>query len=116
MMQAYGEGFEILEASDYADSFNYTDIAHLWNQESVVRSWLLELAEAAFRKDNKLYEKVLLDCMSRDQMLFWRQDGIEHCWSFLTPILNECETCDNRSKMLQFYESGSWGPPAIRRI
>jgi 6-phosphogluconate dehydrogenase len=54
MMQAYGEGFEILEASDYADSFNYADIAHLWNQGSVVRSWLLELAEDAFRKDGKL--------------------------------------------------------------
>jgi 6-phosphogluconate dehydrogenase len=54
MMQAYGEGFEILEASDYADSFNYADIAHLWNQGSVVRSWLLELAENAFRKDEKL--------------------------------------------------------------
>ncbi len=54
MMQAYGEGFEILEASDYADSFNYADIAHLWNQGSVVRSWLLELAEDAFRKDEKL--------------------------------------------------------------
>jgi len=54
MMQAYGEGFEILEASDYADSLNYADIAHLWNQGSVVRSWLLELAEDAFRKDQKL--------------------------------------------------------------
>jgi 6-phosphogluconate dehydrogenase len=54
MMQAYGEGFEILEASDYSDSFNYADIAHLWNQGSVVRSWLLELAENAFRKDEKL--------------------------------------------------------------
>ena len=54
MMQAYGEGFEILEASDYAESFNYADIAHLWNQGSVVRSWLLELAEDAFRKDAKL--------------------------------------------------------------
>ncbi len=54
MMQAYGEGFEILEASDYATSFNYADIAHLWNQGSVVRSWLLELAENAFRKDEKL--------------------------------------------------------------
>ena len=54
MMQAYGEGFEILEASDYATSFNYADIAHLWNQGSVVRSWLLELAEDAFRKDEKL--------------------------------------------------------------
>jgi glucose-6-phosphate 1-dehydrogenase len=56
------------------------------------------------------YEKVLIDCMLGDHMLFWRQDGIERCWSFLTPILNECETCGDRSKMLQFYESGSWGP------
>ncbi len=62
------------------------------------------------------YEKVLIDCMLGDQMLFWRQDSIEHCWSFLTPILNECETCDNPSEMLQFYESGSWGPRTIRRI
>lgn len=54
MMQAYGEGFEILEASDYSDTFNYADIAHLWNQGSVVRSWLLELAEDAFRKNEKL--------------------------------------------------------------
>jgi 6-phosphogluconate dehydrogenase len=54
MMQAYGEGFEILEASEYAESLNYADVAHLWNQGSVVRSWLLELAEEAFRKDEKL--------------------------------------------------------------
>ena len=54
MMQAYGEGFEILEASKYAESLNYADVAHLWNQGSVVRSWLLELAEKAFRKDGKL--------------------------------------------------------------
>jgi 6-phosphogluconate dehydrogenase len=54
MMQAYGEGFDILEASPYADSLNYAEVAHLWNQGSVVRSWLLELAEAAFKKDPKL--------------------------------------------------------------
>jgi 6-phosphogluconate dehydrogenase len=54
MMQAYGEGFEILEASDYAGGFNYADIAHLWNQGSVIRSWLLELAEDAFGKDERL--------------------------------------------------------------
>jgi len=56
------------------------------------------------------YEKVLIDCMLGDQMLFWKQDGVEQCWSFLTPILNECETCGNRAEMLHFYESGSWGP------
>ena len=54
MMQAYGEGFQILESSVYGNSFNYAAIAHLWNQGSVVRSWLLELAEAAFAKDGKL--------------------------------------------------------------
>jgi len=54
MMQAYGEGFEILAASDFAEGFDYADISHLWNQGSVIRSWLLELAEAAFRKDDKL--------------------------------------------------------------
>ncbi|PKN62308.1 MAG: 6-phosphogluconate dehydrogenase (decarboxylating) [Deltaproteobacteria bacterium HGW-Deltaproteobacteria-15] len=54
MMQAYGEGFQILEASPYAKTINYAQVAHLWNQGSVVRSWLLELAEAAFSKDGKL--------------------------------------------------------------
>jgi 6-phosphogluconate dehydrogenase len=54
MMQAYGEGFQILEASPYAKTLNYAEVAHLWNQGSVVRSWLLELAEAAFSKDGKL--------------------------------------------------------------
>ncbi|MBT8370567.1 MAG: decarboxylating 6-phosphogluconate dehydrogenase [Deltaproteobacteria bacterium] len=54
MMQAYGEGFEIMAASDYANSFNFADISHLWNQGSVIRSWLLELAENAFRDDPDL--------------------------------------------------------------
>lgn len=56
------------------------------------------------------YEKVLIDSIRGDQMLFWRQDGVELCWSFLTPILDECETCNNRQEMLQHYEAGSWGP------
>lgn len=54
MLQAYGEGFDILESSPYSESFNYAQISHLWNQGSVIRSWLLELAEAAFEKDGRL--------------------------------------------------------------
>lgn len=54
MMQAYAEGFEILEASDY--DLDLAPIAHLWNQGSVIRSWLLELAELAFRDDPKMEE------------------------------------------------------------
>jgi glucose-6-phosphate 1-dehydrogenase len=62
------------------------------------------------------YEKVLIDCMLGDQMLFWRQDGIEKSWSFLTPVLNECETCGERAGLLHFYEAGSHGPAAARAI
>jgi 6-phosphogluconate dehydrogenase len=54
MMQAYGEGFALLEASPYKDNFDYQKIAHLWNQGSVIRSWLLELLEDAFSGDPKL--------------------------------------------------------------
>jgi 6-phosphogluconate dehydrogenase len=55
MMQAYGEGFELLKASGY--DLDLGSIADLWNQGSVVRSWLLELAVDAFRKDPGL-EKI----------------------------------------------------------
>lgn len=52
MLQAYGEGFELLKASQF--ELELGKIAHLWNQGSVVRSWLLELAENALQKDPKL--------------------------------------------------------------
>jgi 6-phosphogluconate dehydrogenase len=48
LMQAYAEGFEILDA---ADEFNLDlhEIASIWRYGSVVRSWLLDLAERALR-------------------------------------------------------------------
>ena len=52
MMQAIGEGFEILEKSQF--DVDLQKVAHLWNQASVVRSWLVELAELAFNRDPKL--------------------------------------------------------------
>jgi 6-phosphogluconate dehydrogenase len=54
MMSAYGEGFELLQASPYGKNLDFAKVAHLWNQGSVVRSWLLELAESAFKKDKNL--------------------------------------------------------------
>lgn len=52
MLQAYGEGFELLKVSQF--DLDLGKISHLWNQGSVVRSWLLELCENAFAKDPKL--------------------------------------------------------------
>ena len=49
MMQAYGEGFELLHASEF--DLDLHAVAQVWNQGSVVRSWLLELAERAFEAE-----------------------------------------------------------------
>ncbi len=54
MMEAYGEGFEIIKASPFSESISYESLAHLWNRGSVVRSWLLELLETAFGNDADL--------------------------------------------------------------
>ena len=52
MLQAYAEGFELLNESRY--ELDLRRIASLWNQGSVVRSWLLELAELALERDPRL--------------------------------------------------------------
>ncbi|MBS9337926.1 phosphogluconate dehydrogenase (NAD(+)-dependent, decarboxylating) [Fructobacillus parabroussonetiae] len=52
MMQAIAEGFEVLEASQF--DYDYEAVAKLWNNGSVVRSWLMELIEEQFANDPKL--------------------------------------------------------------
>ena len=54
MMEAYGEGFEMLKESPYGDGLDLGAVSKLWNQGSVIRSWLLELLESAFSKDPDL--------------------------------------------------------------
>ncbi|MDA8342581.1 MAG: decarboxylating 6-phosphogluconate dehydrogenase [Actinomycetota bacterium] len=48
LMQAYAEGFEIMGKADEFD-LDLHQIASIWRYGSVVRSWLLELAERALR-------------------------------------------------------------------
>ncbi|MGF7437516.1 phosphogluconate dehydrogenase (NAD(+)-dependent, decarboxylating) [Lentilactobacillus senioris] len=52
MMGAIGEGFDVLENSQF--DYNNEAVAKVWNHGSVVRGWLMELAEEAFAKDDKL--------------------------------------------------------------
>ena len=54
MMQAYAEGYEILHASKNFPSLDLAGIGNLWQNGSVVRSWLNELAAKAFEKDRDL--------------------------------------------------------------
>jgi 6-phosphogluconate dehydrogenase len=53
LMEAYGEGLEILKQSKFYD-LDLVQICGIWNHGSVVRSWLLELAESALRRDPNL--------------------------------------------------------------
>jgi 6-phosphogluconate dehydrogenase len=73
MMQAYAEGFEILEKAPY--DLDLAKIADAWQYGSVVRSWLLELAVAALKKDPKL-----------EQLKGYVQDSGEGRWTVQTAI------------------------------
>lgn len=52
MMQAIGEGFEILHESQF--DYDLEKVASVWNHGSVIRSWLLELVEKTFKEDPTL--------------------------------------------------------------
>ncbi|SHH43827.1 6-phosphogluconate dehydrogenase (decarboxylating) [Halobaculum gomorrense] len=49
LMQAYGEGFELLHRGRY--DLDLEAVARTWNNGAVIRSWLLELCEEAFREE-----------------------------------------------------------------
>jgi 6-phosphogluconate dehydrogenase len=68
MMQSYAEGFELLKSSDYR--YDLARLAHVWNRGSVVRSWLLELAEKALAADPEL-----------ERIRGWVEDSGEGRWT-----------------------------------
>lgn len=53
MMQAFAEGFELLEAKEEMD-LDLKQISEIWQHGSVVRSWLLDLIADAFTDDIEL--------------------------------------------------------------
>lgn len=74
MMQAIGEGFEILEKSQF--DLDYEKIARVWNNGSVIRSWLMELTERAFSKDPQL-DKIKGVMHSSGEGLWTVQEALE---------------------------------------
>ncbi len=51
IMESYGEGFELLKASEYGRDIDLYEVSKMWQNGSVIRSWLLELLSEAFKKD-----------------------------------------------------------------
>lgn len=52
MMQAIGEGFQIVQESEF--DYDLADVARVWNNGSVIRGWLMELAESQFKDSPNL--------------------------------------------------------------
>ena len=75
LMQAYGEGFELLRSSDLG--LDLSQIAELWRHGSVVRSWLLDLAASALSRDPDL-----------EELSGFVQDSGEGRWTVETAIEN----------------------------
>ncbi|NMA48889.1 MAG: decarboxylating 6-phosphogluconate dehydrogenase [Tissierellia bacterium] len=82
MMQSIGEGFQLLQASQF--DLNYEDVARVWNNGSVIRSWLMELSENLFAKDPNL-EKLRGVIDSSGEGLWSLQEALELKVS--TPVL-----------------------------
>jgi glucose-6-phosphate 1-dehydrogenase len=61
------------------------------------------------------YERVLLDCMQGDQMLFVRGDGVEEAWALLSPLIDKLESI-TYPKNFPNYEAGSSGPHAAAEL
>jgi len=74
IMQAYGEGFDILHSSDY--ELDLAAIARMWNNGSVIRSWLLELAGNAFEREGN----------DLDDITGWVADSGEGRWTVAEAI------------------------------
>lgn len=74
MMAAIGEGFEILQKSRF--DFNFEEVARVWNNGSVVRGWLMELAQNAFKKDSNL-DKIKGVMYSSGEGLWTVQEALE---------------------------------------
>jgi glucose-6-phosphate 1-dehydrogenase len=56
------------------------------------------------------YEKSLMDVLQGDQTLFWREDAVETCWSYFSPVIEACEGCSSLGAYTQIYPAGTWGP------
>lgn len=92
MMEAIGEGFEVLQASDF--DYDNAAVAKVWNHGSVVRSWLMELAEDAFDQDANL-DNIKGRMHSNGEGQWTVQDAMDH--GIATPVIAEAVMARYRS-------------------
>jgi 6-phosphogluconate dehydrogenase len=96
IMQAYAEGFELIHRSKFP--IELKQVAHVWNQGSVIRSWLCELAERAFEAEGNDLENLVGHVADSGEGRWTIVDAIDH--DVPTPVITA-------SLYARFYSRGN---------
>jgi 6-phosphogluconate dehydrogenase len=96
IMQAYAEGFELMHKSKFP--IELKQVAHVWNQGSVIRSWLCELAERAFDAEGNDLEGLVGHVADSGEGRWTIADAIEY--DVPTPVITA-------SLYARFYSRGN---------
>jgi 6-phosphogluconate dehydrogenase len=103
MMQAYAEGWELLEKVDIVD--NVTDVFNSWRAGTVIRSWLLDLLVAALEEDQHL-----------DKIAGYAEDSGEGRWTVEAAIDNAVPMHVIASSLFARFSSRQDDSPAMKAI
>jgi len=103
LMQAYAEGFELLEAADVVT--DVPAVLKAWQRGTVVRSWLLELLVAALDQDPELA-----------QLRGWVQDSGEGRWTVEEAINHAVPAPVISAALFARFASRQPDSPAMRAV
>ncbi len=103
MMQAYAEGWELLEAVDLVDDVPAT--FNSWREGTVIRSWLLDLLSDAIGKDEHL-----------DAIKGWADDSGEGRWTVQSAIDNAVPMPAITAALFARFVSRQTDSPAMKAI
>jgi len=103
MMQAYAEGWELLEAVDQVD--NVAEVFASWRGGTVIRSWLLDLLVAALDEDEHL-----------EQLTGYAEDSGEGRWTVEAAIDNAVPMHVIAASLFARFTSRQDDSPAMKAI
>jgi 6-phosphogluconate dehydrogenase len=103
MMQAYAEGWELLEKVDLVD--NVTEVFDSWRAGTVIRSWLLDLLVAALEEDAHL-----------DKIAGYAEDSGEGRWTVEAAIDNAVPMHVIAASLFARFTSRQDDSPAMKAI
>jgi 6-phosphogluconate dehydrogenase len=103
LMQAYAEGFELLEKVDMVD--NVTEVFDSWREGTVVRSWLLDLLVKALEEDPGL-----------SKVRGYAEDSGEGRWTVEAAIDNAVPMHTIAASLFARFQSRQDDSPAMKAV